>query len=183
MDNKEKKFINQATIAVFSLLLLLAVFLPEDILSHSPMLQSISDVMSGLVPSIENLTRRSRFPEVTQLILSVTWLIIPILALAYYKIDMVRIDIVSKKRKLFLLVFLLLFPALIFSFGYILGNAVLEEANTIGDRVIQKIISSRLLISILASLITITLSFLLALFVQWIRIIPFIYFNRKTQLD
>jgi hypothetical protein len=59
--------------------MLLAILLPSDIVTAIPLLGDFTELMSGLIPSIEKIASVSAFPEVTRTYFSVMWATQPLL--------------------------------------------------------------------------------------------------------
>ncbi len=57
--------------------LLVAWFSPTNVLSRSHVLTSYVEIVTQLVPTIANRAALSSFPEITKLVLSVLWTIVP----------------------------------------------------------------------------------------------------------
>src|SRR6266513_72975 len=56
---------------------LIAVFAPHDALAKYAAIHDYVSICEALVPGIKRLARVSGFPEVTELVLSITWTLVP----------------------------------------------------------------------------------------------------------
>lgn len=179
MEKKDKKFLNRVTILALGAYFILAIFLPDDILSRFSILRSISETMSSLIPSIENLTRQSRFPEVTQFVFSIVWITIPIWILIFSRVAIITSEVVRKNKKLFTVFFMLIFPILLFGFYYVVGDSGIgtHEGNSSTDRIERAMITSRFYLGIWSGILALGFSIMTTMFFQWIRTIPSAYFR------
>jgi len=57
---------------------LIAVFAPHDALAKYAAIHNYVSICEALVPGIKRLARVSSFPEVTELVLSITWTLVPV---------------------------------------------------------------------------------------------------------
>lgn len=56
----------------------LAITLPDDILQRVAAVGKFSEFMMGIIPSIQSYVTFSKFPQITELILAIQWVLVPI---------------------------------------------------------------------------------------------------------
>src|SRR5688572_23142140 len=69
--------------AAVLLLVLIAVSVPRDVITQYRVLQYYSDASRVLIPGIDRLAAVSSFPEVTRLVISAMWTLVPIFVVVF----------------------------------------------------------------------------------------------------
>lgn len=160
---------------------LLASVTPDNILSISGLLRDFADWMTTWIPSIDNLTRLSRFPEVTKLVFSVMWAITPIIFLIFLY-DMLKTPLSAmtfakyvRFRIIATLGVYIMLPTLIVALALLIGESPPREVGTIADMVTREISNSRIWLGIVSAGISISVGFILTMIVFWTKLLPTLF--------
>jgi hypothetical protein len=158
--------------------LIVAFIAPTNVLSSFATLEKFTHIFRDVLPAIDRLATVSSFPEVTKLVLSIEWILVPVQVVLFYlrinphfNADQARAYGAYWLIGLFLLLGVSLWSTAIF---YDVAPSDLQ-GGMYGESLLRLASTSRLGLTIVTSLgISVTALFM-AVFCLWIRHLPDIY--------
>lgn len=164
----------------------IALLVPDNVLSQSPTLEQLTALISQFVPAIDRLAAVSGFPEVTRLVLSIEWTLLPLQTFLFVinKSYAVRVN-EWRRRRFFITSCLLLFASVLFwsvFFLYYLDISDLQ-GGMFNEWLLRSLSESRLGLGSISSVFLSGTALIVGLLCVWARFIPHIYFGYegKTQ--
>src|SRR5256885_10331032 len=82
-----------------ALLSALALLLPDDAISRYALLRDYTTLCRTFIPGIDRLARVSSFPEVTTVVVSVMWTLVPCLKAIYFLSKLIHIGLFVRIRR------------------------------------------------------------------------------------
>lgn len=136
--------------------LLLALLAPDSVLSAFPALNEYTQILRDIFPAIDRLASVSAFPEVTRLVLSLEWTLLPLQALLYFIFVSRSVNFTLwRERRTFIAIGL---PILLGLFVW--GTAIFFEVNPSdlqgqmkSERMLRLVSTSRLGLAVASSLV------------------------------
>jgi hypothetical protein len=173
-----KRLLEWATIFVLVFEVVLAAIFPTNFAELSPWLGSITKAVAEIVPSIDQVTRLSDFPEATKVVFLSAWLLGFLLAVIYSygflrlvsPVDIIRYQ---RYRVVLTLAISVFMPTMLWGFAFLMGS---EPIRTGGIGVVDSITRfashSRVGLSVIGWLVAVGVAGASALMVLWFRVLP-----------
>lgn len=167
---------------------ILALLLPDDILSASPSLRSFADAVANCVPSINHYARWSKFPDVTKTLLALAWAAIPMIFFVSV-FDFLTAPVKSEnftkykgKKLLFVIFALYIFiPVLIYFSAVHMGKTAPGPEDSSFSGVISRAMgTSRLALGFMSAVLANGYGILLASIVAWTKLLPQLIKRKRT---
>ena len=178
--NSRNKAINTMALLVFSGGVLLALVIPNTVLSSWTAFRSFTNFMISAVPSIDHVASISRFPDATRLFLAIMWATVPIQVMVFVLKPGGSFSVSHIKNKLLpiTLLYLSLVPAIVLFAVFIFGSDFDSAGRGFYTRTMNIISNSRIALGIVSSILILSVSFFISSMILWIRNWPEIYFCR-----
>jgi hypothetical protein len=163
--------------------IVIALFAPNDVLTKHSYMQAYVSIFAQFVPSIDKLAAVSSFPEVTQLVLSVMWSLIPIQIAIFFRNPgyTPNMEMIRKKRPFFipgLAIFAACFYGIYFLFDVTTADLEKDMLNT---QMLRFASTSRFGLGILAGCCGTATSLMIISASIWIRFCPGTYFTKENK--
>lgn len=171
-------------IAILVFGVVLAFVIPDSILKDYPQLRYFTDVMVEIVPSIEQLARVSRFPEVTLVFSAMIWPLFPIFfGIFLFVPGMLRtkdyiVEHARKKKWIFALA-VPVFIAMVYWLTHMEVKPGDLEKATMGGTILRAVSESRFWMGLLGTSAVIAAAQVLVIAVTWLRFFRQIYFSNR----
>lgn len=158
----------------------LAFTIPEAVLTEVSALRSFTSEMATLIPSIDHLTKRSAFPEITRLYFSVLWTSVPIWVLIFCtKIPgLFSVQHVRNRKTLITFLYLTLMPSIPLFFAYFVGAS---DGGKIDRTMVWLLSNNRFGLAAAGSILIAASALALSSIVLWLIHIPQIYFDEPLK--
>lgn len=158
--------------------LLVALLAPENVLSSFPKVDKFTTIFRDFLPAIDRLAAVSTYPELTRLVLSVEWTLVPAQVGLFY-ICLSRsfdADAFRARRTYLTLIMFLLLGSFLWSTTVFFDATPSDlQGGMYGERLLRLASTSRLGLAIVTSLgISVTALFM-AVSCLWVRHLPDIY--------
>ena len=156
-----------------------ALLVPSDVVTRYPLVQTYTSVCRALIPSIDRLTAVSSFPEVTQLVLSITWSLVPLQTVLFLlngtyvpKFELWR------QRRLYV-GFLMIVVAICMVFMVVLFELTAHdlEGNLLNEWLLRSVSTSRFWLGLTSGFLVSGLALLIGMLLFFLRYFPLIYFQ------
>ncbi len=162
--------------------LFLVISLPDNILTHSTLFQRYTDVMASLVPTIDQITNISTFPQVTRLFLSVMWTLVPVVTVLILRLPGIlhfQVNKIKENKFLYTASFIFLPFMIVFVAMFLIAadGADSLEGGMLHELILRNISHSKIWLGFFGSLMMLVLSFVLSGFLKWTCSIKEIYFE------
>ena len=158
---------------------------PENVLSRYGFLREFVSLCSSAIPGIARLATVSSFPEVTKLVLSVSWTLVIVQTIQYLSMGRTprRFWLRFQNRLQNRLYWTAMVPLLVsIVVGYIQLFDITPEdlkGGMMGERTLRWISGSRFGLGVMAPICMSTIALFIYLVLSWFRDIPWIYFHAK----
>ena len=160
----------------------LALAIPEDVLTTVPALERFTDLMASIVPSIDTLTARSEFPQVTRLFFSTLWATMPIqVALCRFAAGPFSIENAKRKKWISLLFVFVITPTLVYFMMFVVGQDT--GGAMLSRRLNEMTGASRVGLAIGGYFVAFGVALPILLSLLWFRNVPQIYLKSSGQGD
>jgi hypothetical protein len=178
----EKRRASEAWIFLLLLVpaLIVALFTPASVLSSFPILEKFTSIFRDISPAIDRLAGVSSFPQVTKLVLSVEWTLVPAqVALFYLRLNpSFDLDNFRARRAYLTVVMFLLLGTFVWSTVMLFDVTPADlKGGMYGETLLRLACTSRLGLAVVTSLSISVTALLLAIFCIWVRHIRDIYFD------
>jgi hypothetical protein len=167
--------------AAMLLLVPVAVFVPQNVIAQSRVLQDYIGMSRTLIPGIESLAAVSSFPEVTRLVVSGMWTLVPVfLAVYLFRMRTPESFLEEFRQRRFFLTFACIVVAIV-----VVSLAVLFDAepadlerNSRSGFVLQLVSTSRIGLGLVAGFLSATIAAMLRMLLMWLVNVRAIYFSK-----
>lgn len=157
----------------------LALLTPVDVFKLFPLLNQSTVLIRDLLPSIERLAWISSFPDVTRLVLSLAWVLIPIQVglLLWFRVIPIEVSTIYDRRHG--MAFMVGVSLVIFFWGHLFFEFSQEEMNNkgIAAALIRFASTSRIGMGLTVGAIMSGIAWTIAMICIWARHVPYVYFN------
>jgi len=165
-----------------ALLSALALLLPDDAISRYALLRDYTTLCRTFIPGIDRLARVSSFPEVTTVVVSVMWTLVPFLTAIYFLRTRIPIEFWQRvRRNRFYFAFSII--VVVVSIGLIVVIYDVEpndlEGGLLNERILYGVSTSRLGLGLVAGLFLSAIAPLLCMVLMWLTNIRHIYFEQR----
>ncbi len=165
---------------------LFAVITPDDILAGSRFLSNLTGTVATYIPSVDNLTHLSKFPEVTRFVLSVAWLL-AIVVFVIYTYAVLKVSVPEKTigrlrrtRIIMTLIAYIFIPALIGAAIYLIGTDLpREDGGLPGELLVRAAGESRIILGFLAAMLSMMVGVTCMFIVYWTSLLPKLFGRDK----
>ena len=157
---------------------LLAVLAADNVFTNYPALKTYAEWCGGIIPSIDKFAAVSSFPEVTRLVLSFVWSLVPLqCAFAIRKGAYLNNWQMFRERRVFLTLCLILMAGAfiwitIFWIGPEITTDQLYRRSRRGTPILYYVSTSRFWLGIVSALITSFMALIFGIIILWIRNLP-----------
>ena len=161
------------------LLAALALLVPQDVISRHGLLQSYTAVCRGVIPGIERLAAVSSFPQVTILVVSVMWTLVPVSTGVYlFRMHGAGQFVEQFRKKLFFGTFCACVVALSIVLLAVLYDITPGdlEGRLINENVLHAVSTSRMGLGLVAGFFLSGVALLLFMVLLWLLNVRNIYF-------
>lgn len=171
------------SIAVAMLLLVLvAVIVPQDVITQYRFLQDYIAVSGAVIPGIERLAAVSSFPEVTRLVVSLMWTLVPIFTVVYFlKVQVPDVFFVRFRQRPFFFNFLIVVVAISVVLLAVLFDIAPEDlkGGLINETVLRAISTSRMGLGLITGFFSAGIAMMVYVVLMWLLNLPRIYFSKR----
>jgi hypothetical protein len=164
------------------LLVLVAVIVPQDVITRNRFLQDYVAVSGAVVPGIERLAAVSSFPEVTRLVVSLMWTLVPVFAAVYFpKVQVPEIFFARYREKPFLLAFATVVMAMSIVLLAVLFEITPEDlkGGLINESVLRAVSTSRIGLGLIAGFFSAGIAMMIYVVLLWLLNLRRIYFSNE----
>lgn len=168
---------------VLAPVLLVALFAPPNVLSGFPAVDQYTLLMRDMFPMIDRLASVSQFPEVTRLVLSIEWTLVPVQTVLFLIIMSKSIDLTPlRERRAFIGIMLpVIVGTMLWSTAVFWDVTTWDLYDGKSGSLLRLVSTTRVGLAIGSSLVMTLTAFFIAYFLVWIRFIPRVYFDRSTE--
>jgi hypothetical protein len=135
------------------LLVLVSVLVPEDVIAQYRFLQDCIAVTSMVIPGVERLAAVSSFPEVTRLVVSLMWMLVPVFTAFYVlKMEVPERYFERFRESTFFLTFATVIVALLLVLGAVLYDITPDDlvGGMLNETVLRTVSTSRIGLGLIA---------------------------------
>jgi hypothetical protein len=164
------------------LLVLVAVIVPQDVITRNRFLHDYVAVSGTVVPGIERLAAVSSFPEVTRLVVSLMWTLVPVFTALYFvKVQVPEIFFARYREKPFFLTFATVVMAISIALLAVLFDITPEDlkGGLINESVLRAVSTSRIGLGLIAGFFSAAITMMVFLVLVWFFNLPRIYFSKR----
>lgn len=163
-------------------LVLVSVTVPQDVITRYRFLQDYIDLSRAVIPGIGRLAAVSSFPEVTKLVVSLTWTLVPIFTAVYLlKVRIPESAFANFRQRPFFLTF----SAVVVAISVVLLAVLYDitpqdlEGGMINESVLNTISTSRVGLGLIAGFFSAGIAMMVYMVLIWLRNLPRIYFSKR----
>jgi hypothetical protein len=164
------------------LLALVAVIVPQDVITRNRFLHDYVAVSGIVIPSVEKLAAVSSFPEVTRLVVSLMWTLVPVFTALYLvKVQVPEIFSVRYREKPFFLTFATVVMAMSIVLLAVLFDITPEDlkGGLLNESVLRAVSTSRMGLGFIAGFFSAAIAMMLFVVLVWFFNVPRIYFSNE----
>ena len=169
--------------AVAMLLLgLVAVTIPADVITQYRFLRGYIAVSSTIIPGIERLAAVSSFPEVTRLVVSMMWTLVPIFTAVYLlKMRVPEENFEQFRQRPFVLTFSIIIVASLIVLFAVLREMTFDDLarGTISEIILRGVSTSRVSLGLIAGFLSAAIAAMLYIVLIWFLNLRRIYFPEQ----
>jgi len=158
----------------------IALLAPSDVVTRYPLIQAYTSVCRALIPAIDKLTAVSSFPEVTQLVLSITWSLVPLQTVLFLVNGTFSPKFELWRQRRFYAGFLMIVVTICMAFMVVLFDITPRdlEGNLLNEWVLRSVSTSRFWFGLITGLLVSGVALFTGMLLVFLRYFPFIYFNK-----
>jgi uncharacterized membrane protein YfcA len=164
------------------LLVLIAIFVPRQVITQYPILQDYIAVSRSLIPGIERLAAVSSFPEVTRLVVSAMWTLVPIFVAVYLlKVQATKRFVEHVRQRRFFHTFGIVVIAISVVLLAVLYDITPQdlEGGLLNETVLRTISTSRMGLGLITGFFSAGIAMLVYMVLIWLLNLPRIYFSKQ----
>ena len=164
----------------------IALFSSHDVLNQHPLLNQYTSIVGRIIPSISRLAAVSSFPEITRLVLSAEWTLLPVQIVLFLlkRSYIIRVE-EWQERKLFKVFCLLIFSSVLLWSAIFLYEVTPEDfkGRMLNEVLLRGLSTSRIGLGIISSIFMSGTALIIGLLLLWARYIPHIYFGYEEGIE
>jgi hypothetical protein len=159
--------------------IILALFVPDDILSKSEWASTFSSWMAALIPMMHRASNFSPIPEVTKFYFAIMWAMVPFWLFLTFLVPEQRMSRFEtmEKYKWFLVFFMLIFVPAAFYYWIVFPHIRFSDL----PRLAKLMLSSRSGLALLGVIGPCGMSILTFGLIIWVKRVPRLYFNKHKE--
>ena len=154
---------------------------PIDVFKQLPFLDQLTAPIGQLLPSIERLAGISSFPDVTRLVLSLSWALFPIQVCLFLLFRVIHIEVSTIYARRLGMAFMVAVSFVLFFWGHLFFEFSAEEMNDkgIAASLISLTSTSRIGMGLTVGVIMSGVGWTIAMICIWLWYVPHVYFNYR----
>jgi len=160
------------------LLVFVALVVPQDVVTRNRFLHDYVALSSTVIPGIQRLAAVSSFPEVTRLVFSLMWTLVPVFTAAYFfKVQVPEIFFTRYREKPFFLTFATVVMAISIVLLAVLFEITPEDlkGGLINESVLRAVSTSRMGLGLIAGFFSAGIAMMVFVVLAWFFNLPRIY--------
>jgi hypothetical protein len=164
------------------LLVLVAVIVRLDVITRNPFLHDYVALIGTVIPAIERLAAVSSFPQVTRLVVSLMWTLVPVFTALYLmKVQVPQTFVARYREKPFFLTFAIVVVGISIVLLAVLFDITPEdlEGGLINESVLRAVSTSRIGLGLIAGFFSAGIAMMVFLVLVWFFNLPRIYFSKR----
>jgi hypothetical protein len=181
-DNRNNAVFAWCFSVAMLLLVLVAVIIPRDVITKYPVLQEYIALIGAAIPGIERLAAVSSFPEVTRLVVSLMWTLVPVFTAVYFlKVQVPESFFTRYRERPFFFGFGTVVVAISVVLLAVLYDITPEDlkGGLINETVLRTISTSRIGLGLIAGFFSAGIAGMIYVVLMWLLNLPRIYFSKR----
>jgi len=157
-----------------------ALLTPDNVLSQHPSIDQYTQIFRHVLPSIDRLAAVSSFPDVTRLVLTVEWTMLPIQTILFivFRSYTAKVDLLRERRFLIAVGLPILVGIFLWCAALLYEVTPMDlQGNLLNESLLRSVSTSRLGLGIISSIFLSGTALVVGVLLVWARFIPHIYFG------